>query len=569
VIIVLASIGLALLNARRIAGSARQVASTHEAIRALEQVIASVKDAEIGERGYVITGDLRYLDPYIQARDRIRNDLAGVDSLLANDSAQRALLPELRRLVQGRLDQLELTIAVRQTSGIDQARALIMNDEGRVQMVAIRGAIDQMQATERRQLEDRYAAFEESRRIAVGTTLLGGVAALVLVGAVTAMLQRNWRDRARAARAVAEQRELLRTTLASIADAVIATDPQGRVTFLNSIAESLTGWTLAEADGKPVESIIQVQHEETRVAEPNAALEALRRAELVAPSGQSLLITRDGREVPIDDSAAPIRDARGTIRGAVLVFRDITERRRTERALRDADHRKDEFLAMLAHELRNPLAPLRNALELVRELSHDPVELEKLRAMMERQLEQLVRLTDDLLDVSRITRGKLVLRQERIDLAGVIHSAVETCAPLITRQGHQLTQELPGEPVYVMGDRARLSQAVYNLLGNACKYMDPGGRIHVRLLRRNGTVEISVADTGVGIGPEMIDHVFEMFTQAERSLERSQGGLGIGLTLVKRIVELHGGSVVARSEGKGKGSQFTVTLPVADGEAGA
>ncbi|HEX9895063.1 MAG TPA: ATP-binding protein, partial [Gemmatimonadales bacterium] len=232
--------------------------------------------------------------------------------------------------------------------------------------------------------------------------------------------------------------------------------------------------------------------------------------------------------------------------------------------LRDADRRKDEFLATLAHELRNPLAPIRNALHIQRLAEGNRPAVEQARAVMERQLEHLVRLIDDLLDVSRITRGKLELRIERVELTVAVQSAVEANRSLIQTNQHQLIISLPSEPLHLEADLTRLSQIFQNLLHNAVKYTPPGGKIWLTATRETGEVIVRIRDTGVGIPAGMLGHVFEMFAQLDGSLERSQeGGLGIGLTLVKRLVEMHGGSVEARSEGVGLGSEFVVRLPVA------
>src|SRR6266851_4888260 len=230
--------------------------------------------------------------------------------------------------------------------------------------------------------------------------------------------------------------------------------------------------------------------------------------------------------------------------------------------LREADRRKDEFLATLAHELRNPLAPINNALQIIH-LSSDRAAREQARTMMERQLAQMVRLVDDLLDVSRITRGKIELHRERVELAAVVASAAETSRPLIEAAGHELTITLPPVPIHLDADLTRLAQVFSNLLNNAAKYMEEGGHIWLTAEQFRDEVVVKVRDTGLGIPAEMLPKIFEMFTQVDRSLERSQGGLGVGLTLVKRLVEMHGGSVEARSDGAGMGSEFTVRLPVA------
>jgi PAS domain S-box-containing protein len=241
---------------------------------------------------------------------------------------------------------------------------------------------------------------------------------------------------------------------------------------------------------------------------------------------------------------------------------DITDRVRAEEALKEADRRKDEFLATLAHELRNPLAPIRNSLEILELLRDDAEAVEQARAVMRRQVEYMVRLIDDLLDVSRISRGTLELRKERVELVAVVRSAVETSRPLIEGSSQQLVVTLPPDPIWITADVTRLAQVFANLLNNAAKFTAHGGHIRLLVERRANLVEVSIVDDGIGIPAEMLSKIFEMFTQVDPSLERAQSGLGIGLTIVKRLVEMHQGTIEALSAGPGHGSRFVVRLPV-------
>jgi signal transduction histidine kinase len=241
---------------------------------------------------------------------------------------------------------------------------------------------------------------------------------------------------------------------------------------------------------------------------------------------------------------------------------EVLERSRAEQALKEADRHKDEFLAMLAHELRNPLAPIRNAVHLMKMKAVEDPQLLLSRDIIERQLIQLSRLVDDLLDVSRITRGKINLARERVELRNVIERAVETVTPVIEARGHTLQVELPKRPLTIYGDPLRLTQALGNVLGNAAKYTDPGGHITLRARRRRRDVEISVRDTGIGISSEVLPCIFDLFTQVDQRNGRPQGGLGIGLALVRQLVEMHDGTVTATSEGPGRGSEFVILLPV-------
>jgi PAS domain S-box-containing protein len=503
--------------------------------------------------------------------------------------------------------------------------------------------------------------------------------------------------RQNAERELAAERERLRITLASIGDAVISTDAKGRTVYLNAVAESLTGWTQAEALGRPLPEIFRIVNEKTRQPAENPALRALQEGVVVGLANHTVLIARDGTERPIDDSAAPMVDDSGVPMGTVLVFRDVTERRQAEEAqarlaaivessqdviisktlqgvirtwnaaaerlfgytaeeaigrsitmiippdrlheeteilsrisrgervehyetvrmakdgrlidislmispvrdaegeiigaskiarditerkqadealrkaveaLQEADRRKDEFLAVLAHELRNPLAPLRNGLQVMRLAAGDAALVANTREMMARQLSHMVRMIDDLLDVSRIRSNKMELRRSRVSLADVVSSAVETTRPALEAARHKLTVSLPPEPVLLDADLTRLAQVFGNLLHNSAKYTEPGGHIWLTATREGNVVSVAVRDTGIGIPAHALPSIFDLFSQVDRSLERSTGGLGIGLALAKGLVEMHGGTVEAASPGdRGQGSTFTVRLPAVPSRA--
>jgi PAS domain S-box-containing protein len=262
--------------------------------------------------------------------------------------------------------------------------------------------------------------------------------------------------------------------------------------------------------------------------------------------------------------AAPWYSGEGEHRGYVGISLDVTGKVEAEEALKDADRRKDEFLATLAHELRNPLAPISNAVQLMRR-PDGRRQSDRVVEMVGRQVRQIVRLVDDLMEVSRITRGKIDLKLERVPFADIVHSAVETSQLMIERAGHQLAVSLPQEPLMLEADRLRLTQVFANLLNNAAKYTDPGGRIWLELRREGSEAVASVRDTGIGIPLDALPRVFDMFAQVHRSVGRGQGGLGIGLTMVRSLVEMHHGTVEARSAGNGQGSEFIVRLPLAAG----
>lgn len=364
--------------------------------------------------------------------------------------------------------------------------------------------------------------------------------------------------------------ELDRAHLSAIVDssedAIISKDLNGFVQSWNAAAQRLFGYTTEEAVGRHISFLIPPE----RADEEDQILARLRAGERVYHF-DTVRVRSDGQPIHVALTISPVRDEAGRVVGASKIARDITDRKlaevRTYRLLaqlKEADQRKDEFLAILAHELRSPLAPLRNLLEIMKRGDGNGGVIEQVRSTLERQLGQMVRLVDDLLDVSRITRGMLELRKERVELATAIHQSVEVCRPLAESAKHDLSVSLPPEPIYLHADLARMTQVFSNLLSNAFKYTEPGGRVWLTVVRQGSNVVVNVKDTGVGIPPDKIGSVFEMFTQIDRSSERSQDGLGIGLSVVKRLVEMHGGSVDAYSSGQGCGSEFVVRLPILD-----
>jgi signal transduction histidine kinase len=319
--------------------------------------------------------------------------------------------------------------------------------------------------------------------------------------------------------------------------------------------------------------VFVIIHAQTRRPAEVPIARVLRDGVIAGLANHTVLVSKDGREIPIEDSAAPIRTSDGRFTGVVMVFRDVTERYRAEldrAALADAERlarlraeaanrAKDEFLAMLGHELRNPLSPIMTALHLMKLRAGDGTERE--RSIIERQAMHLTRLVEDLLDVSRITRGKLELDKAPIEMADVITDAIEMCGPLFAEKRHTLSVEVPtGLPV--RGDATRLGQIVSNLLTNAAKYTPPGGRVTILAAREQDHVVVRIRDTGIGIAPDALRRIFDLFVQERTARERSDGGLGLGLTIVQRLVEAHDGTIEAHSDGVGAGSEFVLRLPV-------
>ena len=364
---------------------------------------------------------------------------------------------------------------------------------------------------------------------------------------------------------------LLAAIVESSDDAIVSKTLEGMIQSWNAGAERIFGYTAAEVIGQPITIIIplELREEERRI------LEQVRQGNRV-DHFDTIRVTKDGRRIAISLTVSPVRDSRGVIVGASKVARDVTERKRSEEALReserrlkaseealrDADRRKDEFLALLAHELRNSLAPIRYALAASKKPGRTPGQLKRSEEIMERQVAHMSRLLDDLLDVSRITRSTLALKKTPTELTFVVGSAIDAARPVLEAKNHTLSLDLPKHAVRLEADPVRLAQVFSNLLINAAKYTDPGGQIQLRAAQEGSEVVVAIRDNGIGISADMMPRLFMMFEQAEGAIGRAEGGLGIGLSLVRGLVTLHGGSVEARSDGPGTGSEFIVRLPI-------
>lgn len=959
--LLIANLAVTLRNTRELRQESARVAHTHQVISNLEKLRALATEAQTGVRGFTLSGEPDFARPYEDATRSIHREVDALSELTRENSAQQARIPQVRRNVESLLAVLGETRRLREHEGMEAARQHVVTRSGEREIASLRQIAGEMIAHEQALLRTRSETTREVYRSAIYTATLSGAASVIGLTAFLLLLRRHWVARNQAAFAIAEGAERLRTTLASIGDGVITTDRLARVTGLNGVAEALTGWTAADALGRPLADVFHIVNEATREPAPNPALRALSEGVIVGLANHTLLVARDGRERPIDDSAAPIRCAAGEVVGCVLVFRDVAERRRLERelnerltdaqmlativessdeaiisknldgvilswnaaaerlfglsaeqavgrpvtiiipedriveeemilarlrageridryetvrrrgdgtlisvqltispmydaqgrvmaaskiarditarreteererrllaeaaeanakfraffdqgpalagimdlegtviepnrmaweacgytrdqivgkpfwqgpwwsnapdvagrvreacaqaaegrtfraelpyyvadgserfmdltiqpiydeaggvrfvaptaidmtarkraaeALRESEERfrmmadnisqfawiadakgwiywynrrwyeytgttlaevqgwgwrkvlhpehvdrvverlqrawdtgtpwedsfpirgadatyrwflsraapildprgrvlrwfgtntditeqrqleddlralaadlaisdrhKTEFLAMLAHELRNPLAPIRNGVEILRREPADGQLAQGAVEMVARQVEQMVRLIDDLLDLSRISSGKFELRRAPLDLAELVRVTAQTSRGAIESAGQQLVVALPEHPLPVDGDAVRLTQVIANLLSNASKYSERGDRIDVAARREGDEAVVSVRDTGVGIAADMLPRIFAMFAQVNSSLERSQGGLGVGLTLVERIVKLHGGSVKAFSGGPGQGSEFEVRLPAA------
>jgi PAS domain S-box-containing protein len=346
--------------------------------------------------------------------------------------------------------------------------------------------------------------------------------------------------------------------------AIFLLDTQGRVLSWNDGASFLFGYHAGDVIGQPLSRF--ATPEDAQAGKPDAEMrQATASGQVTCEEWQ---VRRDGSRFWGCSVMTALRDERGELKGFAKVIRDSTDRKQLEMELRrqaeelaDANRRKDEFLAMLSHELRNPLAPVLNSVHVLRQAPDDPSLVQFAGNMVERQVRHMARLIDDLLDVTRLTRGKVRLRLERVELGALVERAAESVRPLMQERGHEFTVVPFPRPIWIDADPVRIDQVLMNLLNNAAEFTDPGGHVELGVTRAGSEVEIRVGDDGMGIDPELLPRVFDLFAQADTSLDRGGAGLGIGLTLVKRLVTMHGGTIEGRSEGKGRGSEFTVRLP--------
>lgn len=365
------------------------------------------------------------------------------------------------------------------------------------------------------------------------------------------------------------RQELAATLLELSQDAIVIRDALDRITFWNRGAQEMYGWSADEALARPIHELLGTDARAWE--ELNARLE-----QDDAWDGELLQRRRSGTPILVHCREVLVRDDHGARNAVLAIKRDITEQKRAIEALQEADRRKDEFLATLAHELRNPLAPIRNAVEIMRLAGDDREVIEHAREVLDRQARQLARIVGDLIDLARIAEKKVELRRERVEVRTIVETALETSGPQMDDAGLRLVVRLPDEPLYLDVDPVRIAQVLVNLLDNATKHTPAGGEVTLTVeratagvgdARQNGvqaaTVILRVRDTGSGIPPSLLPHVFEMFTQGPRTTQQGRGGLGVGLALVRSIVQMHGGSVQAHSDGPGTGSEFVVRLPMA------
>jgi PAS domain S-box-containing protein len=527
----------------------------------LSQVLQLAVDMGGGVRRFEMTRDESAFQDAEAAGARLPAALAELHGALLVDPELRELEPRLLETFRLREQQVKETNAAARAGNFDAIHAMTERGDNIKLIDDCRDIVAQMQDAENELLQRHRETTAAARRtvsFAISATTALAVILLLVVAFV------SMRHTAR----LHEVQNELSTTLSSIGDAVIATDAHGRIRFMNPIAEELTGWRTAEARDHGLEEVFRIVNERTRQTVESPVTRVLRERRIVGLANHTILLGRQGGERAIEDSGAPIQGADGQLIGVVLVFRDATLAREAQRALieseaalREADRRKDVFIATLSHELRNPLAPIRNAARLLESADLTDEELQRSRLIISRQVRHMASLLDDLLDISRITRDVLTLKKEIVGLRGLFEAAVETARPAIEAKNHFLEVGWPPDSLRIDADPVRLTQVITNLLTNAAKYTDPEGQIFLGYRTKGKSVIIQVRDNGIGLAPEMLTKVFDMFSQVTPTTKQADGGLGIGLALVKGLVHLHGGRVEALSDGLESGSEFVLYFP--------
>ncbi len=701
-----------------------RVRQSLEVLNAIESVTRRLVDAETAQRGYLLTGRPAYLEPLTASQHALPAELEALRTRVGADARFRAHLDTLTPLLRTKLDELARTIEVRRTQGFEASLALVATDVGKRLMDDIRAALAAMANEEAALFRSRLVVSDARNTRVLAFLALASALAAALVGASALALERESRRRLLAQGLLTESEERLRVTLRSIGDGVIATDPDGRVVFMNAIAELLTGWTTAAANGRPLDEVFVIANETTRATVENPVTRVIREGVTVGLANHTVLFARDGREILIDDSAAPIRDAARVIMGVVLVFRDVTERRRleqetahaarleaeraeadrsadairaseeryrslvaasmdivwtagpagtfdepqpgweaytgqrwpqdaaqgwanavhpddraqiirlweaaqlgrtklevegrvwhalsggyhycrgrgvpilaadgtirqwigmiedvhaerttevrTEELLRAAEHArqeaeaanqaKDQFLAVLSHELRSPLQTMLTWVGLLREARTDSRDTAHAFDALEHSLQLQEQLINDLLDVSRIVSGKLTVERAPFDLTAAAAACLDRLLPEAHAKGLTIAHRGLDAPRPVLGDPARLAQALHNVVQNAIKFTPTGGRIDVAAHTTDGRHALVVHDTGDGIAPEVLEKVFDRFWQADSDKTRRHGGLGLGLAIARHVLAAQGGTLAGASDGLGRGATFTLTLPAA------
>jgi PAS domain S-box-containing protein len=548
-----------------------------EAISQLDQLVSTLKDAETGQRGFIITGDERYLQPYNDAVAWLPHYIERLNSL--QQSGNRSDIETITRLIQQKLAEVRETIELRRSAGLEAAAIVVRSNTGRDLMDELRAGVGRLRSQQTAALQSDARLSDESTRRRTAVFVLTGLLNILFLWWAYQRITEAIKQKDSAlgeaksrGRELQEQKDLLAVTLASIGDCVMVTDNSGRINFMNRVAEQVTGWTLEEARGRPTAEVFHILNEQTRESVENPVEKVMKHGVIAGLANHTLLVRKDGTETPIDDIGAPIRDRDGAMRGVVLVFRDFSGHRQTDRELRKAKEEaetankaKDQFLAMLSHELRTPLTPVLATLNLWEASEEVPASLHSDVQMLRRSIELEARIIDDLLDLTRIARGMLSFSAENTDVHALIEFLVGLSRSEFQEKKLKVSLKLEAGEYHIHTDVARLQQVLWNILRNAIKFTENGGAVTIATSNDDrGNIGIVVKDTGIGMSAETLSRLFLPFEQADRSRSGRYGGLGLGMAISNALIELLEGKLIAESEGLGHGSTFTVTFPTVE-----
>lgn len=546
-----------------------------DGITRLEQLESIVKDAETGQRGFIITGDESYLRPFNEASERLPGELEKLQGFPWIDINPDEI-GRIGQLIQQKMGELRSTIEKRRSGGFAAVVPIIRAGSGKELMDNLRAEVARLKERQLSALGADAKMSDRTTRTRTLVFLFSGVLNIAIFGwayrRITEIFQQRdvaLRESSRRGFELQQQKDLLNVTLTSIGDCVMVSDKEGQITFMNPVAEQVTGWKFEEAQNRPTTEVFRILNEHTRQPVESPVEKVMKHGVIVGLANHTLLIRKDGSEVPIDDSGAPIRDINGDVRGVVLVFRDFSEHKRAERELLEAKEAaetaskvKDQFLAMLSHELRTPLTPVLATINLWEASEEVPPSLHPDLQMLRRSIELEARIIDDLLDLTRIARGMLSFSPENTDVHALIEFLVDLSQSEVQNKQLNLSLQLKAAQHHVHTDASRLQQVLWNIIRNAVKFTDARGEIVVTTSNgANGNIDISVTDNGIGMTAETISKLFVPFEQADPTRNRHYGGLGLGMAISNALVELLEGELHAKSEGLGRGSTFTLSFP--------
>jgi PAS domain S-box-containing protein len=539
---------------------------SRQVLLALTRTESVLKDAETGQRGFLYTNDLKYLAPYNSATRQVDSEIDKLAQLTAGDANEEARIPRLRSLAHQKLAELAETISLYQSGKTEAAKALVLSDVGLATMDQIRALIDGMTQEEASLEAARSAAYQKSIRIMVGCIYLASLVGILGAIFLGYLILHEMALREEHARQISEREEWFRVTLTSLGDAVIATDNLGRVTFLNPLAEDLTGWKLADALSKPIQDVFPIYNESTHKPVENPIKKVLEEGRIVGLANHTVLQHVQGKLTPIEDSASPIRDAQHSVIGVVLVFRDATIERKTQEVLRKTEKlaAAARLSATVAHEINNPLEAIGNLLYIAKGMADLPRAARESITLAEQELER----------VSHITRQTLGFYREstvpdQVDLSVLIDSVLKIYSNKLERKSITVHRDFGNCPP-IVGLTGELRQALSNLISNAADAVSEHGTIQVALRcvesAEGKHVHVLIEDDGPGIDPLHIDRIFEPFFTTKKEV-----GTGLGLWVTKEIVDRHGGTieVYPRADKSLSGTVFQMLLPCSPESLGA